>query len=72
MLADELAACVYLPRAHPGIDKIQQKIAAAQKFNLAADFALAADGLTDNFPELTKIAPFCRIPYPLCWFGDRT
>jgi hypothetical protein len=37
--------------------KCKKKIIAAQKFNLATDFALAADGITDNFQELEKIAP---------------
>jgi len=43
-------------------------MASAQKFNLATDFALAADGLVDNFKELERITPFCRLPYPVCWF----
>jgi hypothetical protein len=68
MLADEIAADKIITEAHPGIDKIQAKILAAQKFSLESDFALAADGLTDNLRELEKIAPFCRLPYPLCWF----
>lgn len=68
MLADDLATNSWLPRLYVGLDKIQLKIDAAQKFNLATDFALAADGLVDNFHELEKIAPFCRLPYPMCWF----
>jgi len=68
MLADELIADQYLPRQYLGLDKVLSKIASAQKFNLATDFALAGDGLVDNFPELEKITPFCRLPYPLCWF----
>jgi hypothetical protein len=68
MLADELAADASLPQLYSGLDKILTKIRAAQKFNLATDFALAADGLVDNFEELERIAPFCRLPYPVCWF----
>lgn len=68
MLADEISSDQILPSLYPGLDLIQKQIAAAQKFNLAHDFALAADGLCDNFHELEKIAPFCRLPYPVCWF----
>src|SRR5262245_27211714 len=68
MLADELINNRYLPQQYAGLDKIQDKIAPAQKFCLATDFALAADGLVDNFHELEKVAPYCRLPYPLCWF----
>jgi hypothetical protein len=68
LLADDIATDPALPGLYAGIDRIQRKIGAAQKFSLAPDFALAADGLVDNFRELEKIAPFCRLPYPLCWF----
>ena len=47
MLADDIANNNKLPLLHRR-RKVHQKIAAAQKFNLAHDFALAADGLTDN------------------------
>jgi hypothetical protein len=57
MLADEIANCKKLPILYKGVEKVQKKIIAAQKFNLATDFALAADGITDNFQELEKIAP---------------
>jgi hypothetical protein len=68
MLADEIVADTFLPIAVRGTGVIQKKIQAAQKFCLAPDFTLAADGLVENVPELERIAPFCRIPYPLCWF----
>jgi hypothetical protein len=68
VLADDIAADPFLRAVFPGFDKIQKQVLAAQKFNLAADFAGAADGLTDNIPELMRIAPFCRVPYHLCWF----
>jgi hypothetical protein len=68
MLADEIGTDVILPRAVIGAEPIQKKIMAAQKFCLAPEFTLAADGLVENIPQLTRIAPFCRIPYPLCWF----
>lgn len=68
MLADELIADRFLPQQYVGVDKLQAKIASAQKFCLAADFATAADGLVNNFRELEKITPYCRLPYPLCWF----
>jgi hypothetical protein len=68
MLADELANNTVLPQLCLGVSEIQKKILVAQKFSLAPDFALAADGMVENIPELTKIGPFCRIPYPLSWF----
>jgi hypothetical protein len=66
MLCDSIAADAF--RNYRGFSATQEKILVAQKFALAPDFALAADGLTDNFAELERIAPFCRLPYRLCWF----
>jgi hypothetical protein len=60
MLADEIAADKIITEAHPGVDKIQAKILAAQKFSLASDFALAADGLSDNFKELETVSSMQR------------
>lgn len=68
MLCDELISDEFLRREYRGFDVVQRQIAAAQKFILAPDFALAADGLCDNYLELERIAPFCRLPYPVCWF----
>jgi len=68
MLCDSIAADAYLRKEYHGFSVTQEKIRAAQKFALAPDFALAADGLTDNYAELERIAPFCRLPYRLCWF----
>lgn len=68
MLCDEIINSKFLRDEYRGFEHVQNMIEAAQKFILAPDFALAADGLTDNYHELDKIAPFCRLPYPLCWF----
>ena len=76
MLCDTLIASTSL-RIGYGRDYIdfQRKLVHAQKFVLGPDYAAAADGLVDNFPELEKIAPFIRIPFPLTWIefahGDR-
>jgi hypothetical protein len=68
MLADDIVADRRLAvDLGPGFVACQRRIAAATRFVLAADFALAADGLVENVPELEKIAPYCRLPYPATW-----
>jgi hypothetical protein len=67
MLCDDLVADHGLRQLYDGIDKTFAKLAEAQKFVLAREFVLAADGLVDNFAELGKIAPYCRVPFPLTW-----
>jgi hypothetical protein len=68
MLCDELAHDPDLRKVIIGFSGIQKKILAAEKFILAPDFALAADGLVENYKELERIIPWCRLPHPLCWF----
>lgn len=68
MLCDEILADEGLPRLYPGFEKTQQMLRGARKFVLAPDFTAAADGLVNNRPELERIAPFCRLPFPVCWF----
>lgn len=48
----------------PFLDKIRK----AHKFVLAPDFAQAADELARDLGQVAKALPFCRLPYPLCWF----
>src|SRR5262245_49186281 len=67
MLCDDLIADTTLPLLYDGLDAMCAKIKQAQKFVLAREFAVAADGLVDNAPELRKIAPYCYIPFPLTW-----
>lgn len=67
MLCDDIVADKALPQNYKDVDKVQKLIASANKFVLEQDFALAADGLVENFKELERIAPFCRLPYPLVW-----
>jgi hypothetical protein len=67
MLCDDLVADELLPMAYDGLDRVYDKIRQAQKFILSPQFAIAADGLVDNIPELFKIAPWCRVPFPLTW-----
>jgi hypothetical protein len=67
MLCDDLLSDKTLPVLYDGLDQVYAKIRRAQKFVLAREFAIAADGLVDNVPELQKIAPFCYIPFPLSW-----
>ena len=68
MLCDEMQAATYLAIEYPKFDAIQELIKASRKFVLAPDFTAAADGLIENVKELDRITPFCRLPFPLCWF----
>jgi hypothetical protein len=67
MLCDYLVADNTLHRVYDGLDKVYAKIRTAQKFVLSKEFTIAADGLMDNLPQLNKIAPYCRVPFPLTW-----
>jgi hypothetical protein len=68
MLADTIIADRELARMYgPDFVACQRAIARATKFVLAPDFAVAADGLVENYPELEKIVPFCRLPYQTTW-----
>jgi hypothetical protein len=67
MLCDQIVRDKFLPIQYVGFNRLQGKIDAAQKFILSPDFTAAADGLVDNIQELTRIAPFCRLPFPLTW-----
>src|SRR5215831_6525177 len=67
MLCDDLLADKALPALYDGLDRTYAKITQAQKFVLSREFAIAADGLVDNVPELQKIAPYCYTPFPLTW-----
>jgi hypothetical protein len=67
MLCDDLILDKDLPRWYDGLEKVFAKIHRAQKFVLTKEFAIAADGLVENYPELRKVVPYCRIPYPLTW-----
>lgn len=71
MFADDIAHDKTILRIYRGFDKLQKLIIASQKFSLARDFAVAADGLCDNIDELLRIAPFCRLPYPITWIEFR-
>jgi hypothetical protein len=67
MLCDYLIADKTLKLSYDGLDKVFRKIILAQKFILTKEFSIAADGLVDNIPELVKIVPYCRLPFPLMW-----
>jgi hypothetical protein len=75
MLCDDIILDTQLPDLYDGLDRTFVKIKRAQKFVLSKEFAVAADGLIENYDELRKIVPYCRIPYPLTWiewaFRDR-
>jgi hypothetical protein len=67
MLCDTILHDKLLEIGFNNFEPTLQAIAAAQKFVLCPDFAAAADGLVDNYKELERIAPFCRLPYPITW-----
>jgi hypothetical protein len=67
MLCDDIVSDLFLQDLYDGLPKVVQKIRYAQKFVLAKEFCLAADGLVENVPELDKVVPMCRIPHPLTW-----
>ena len=67
MLCDYLIADKRLLRSYDGIEVSFRKITLAQKFILTKDFTVAVDGLVDNLPELRKIIPYCRLPFPRMW-----
>jgi hypothetical protein len=68
MLCDIMMEADYLCKEYPGFEGTQKAIAIARKFVLAPDITAAADGLMKNIPQLTRITPFCRLPFPICWF----
>lgn len=67
MLCDTIINSQKMLDAYDNFAPTRDKVAAAQKFMLGPDFAMAADGLVDNYTELKRITPFCRLPYPLTW-----
>lgn len=67
MLCDYLIHDKVLLGSYDGIEKTFAKITMAQKFILTKEFSIAADGFVDNYPELEKVVPFCRLPFPLMW-----
>jgi len=69
MLADEIVA-----RGLPGLGcsptvvrPILARIAKAQKYVLAPQFAAVADALATDYGSLVRAFPFCRLPYPEVW-----
>jgi len=71
MFADDLLADDKLLDCYDNMEKVFRRIQAAQKFTLSKEFALAADGLVENIPELYKIVSYCRLPYPKTWIEWR-
>jgi hypothetical protein len=52
----------------PTADKsMKPRIAAAHKFSLSKDFSEVADDLTNNFNNIARALPFCRLPYAETW-----
>jgi len=67
MLCDDFGNDQYLTQVYRGLDRVTAKVRGATKFVLHRDFAAAADGLVDNYEELQRVVPYCRLPYPVTW-----
>jgi len=67
MLCDDITNDADLTLDYEGLELIYTKIRQAAKFILRADFAAAADGLVENYDELGRIVPYCKLPYPITW-----
>lgn len=67
MLIDDLinGPIINLPRADTM--KFKNRLREAMKFELSPDFAAAAEALADNFTNVAKAIPFCRLPFKSCW-----
>jgi hypothetical protein len=68
VLIDELLAAKSigsLPASH--LERMQQRLKAAVKFELAPDFANTAETLAKDFRAISEAIPFCRLPFPSVW-----
>lgn len=69
MLADEIVANG-VPGAGCALNMMRPviaRIAKAQKYVLAPQFAAVADALSSDYGSLVRAFPFCRLPYPEVW-----
>lgn len=68
MLIDELLAAPTIDNVlEPYRNKICQRLKAAQRFEIAPDFAAAADALSVDFNACANAIPFCRLPFKSMW-----
>lgn len=68
MLIDNLINTTHVENAAPdSLAHLQATLREAQKFELAPDFAAAAEELSVNFSTIAAAIPHCRLPYPLMW-----
>jgi hypothetical protein len=68
LIDDLLSADVISNLDAEGARRFKRRLREAIKFELAADFSAAAEGLADNFTNLAKAIPFCKVPFKSCWF----
>jgi hypothetical protein len=64
MLADELE---YLKTQFSDFAPVHSEIVAAPKFLLDEDFAALAASLKPDLPQLVRLLPHARLPFPTCW-----
>lgn len=70
MLIDNLINAPYIGSVRQDSTEhknLQTLARAAGKYELAPDFAQAAENLAQNFDGIVKALPFCRLPYPITW-----
>jgi len=65
MLCDELVQRGV--EGYPAANALLDRIKRAAKFKLSHDFSMVADELTDNFNNLARALPFCRLPAADTW-----
>jgi hypothetical protein len=68
MLIDEVLAAPTvdpIPESYMGV--IRDRLRKAMKFDLAPDFAVAAEALSVDFRTASKAIPFCRLPFKSVW-----
>ena len=67
MLADDLCLHGIPDYPRPQLQPVLRQVTAAQKYLLTPQFAAAADDLAQDFTQVAKAFPFCRLPYPTVW-----
>ena len=68
MLIDDLINTRYIENLNPrSLHTIQQTLKNSQKFELAADFSVAAEQLASDYQVIAHAVPHCRLPFANTW-----
>jgi hypothetical protein len=68
MFADRIADPKQIHNRVGLFSPLVEQVRRARKFVLSRPFTFAADALSTGSDDLVKLLPWCRLPYPLCWF----